>query len=454
MNNKTKHIFFCKECGYETSKWLGKCPSCNAWNSFEEIAVQKNSPKKSSNPQEIKTPKRLSEIQTDESIRINTKSQELNRVLGGGIVAGSVILIVGEPGIGKSTLMLQFALRVKSITSLYVSGEESEAQLKLRANRIGGTAESCLLLCDTSIENILSHIKHIKPDIVIIDSIQTLQSSNTESFAGSITQVRECTAKLIQIAKEEKIPIFIIGHINKEGNIAGPKILEHMVDTVLIFEGEASHPYRILRAIKNRYGSTSEIGIFEMRQEGLKEISNPSDILISQETENLSGTCIASIIEGIRPLMIEVQALVATSSNNYPQRLSNGLDVKRLSLLLAVIEKRLGIRLYNKDVFINLAGGIKTSDPSIDLAVVFAILSSNFDKPIPKTTCFAGEIGLNGEIRPIQKIEQRLSEAEKMGFKKIIISKYGLKGINLSKFNIKIITLTNLKDFNENIFEA
>ncbi|MCX7862171.1 MAG: DNA repair protein RadA [Bacteroidales bacterium] len=451
MNSKTKQSFFCKECGYETTKWLGKCPSCGTWNSFEETEVIKTTSKKIY-PHEKKAVKRINEITADDNLRINTKSQELNRVLGGGIVAGSVILIAGEPGIGKSTLMLQFALRVKSITSLYVSGEESESQLKLRANRLGGAGESCLLLCDTYLENIMEQIKIYKPNIVIIDSIQTLQSQQIDSYAGSITQIRECTAQLIQIAKTENIPIFIIGHINKEGGIAGPKILEHMVDTVLIFEGEASHPYRILRSIKNRYGSTSEIGIFEMRQDGLKEISNPSEILISQETENLSGTCIASTIEGIRPLMIEVQALVATTYNNFPQRLSNGYDIKRLSLILAVIEKRLHIKLANKDVFINIAGGIKTSDPAIDLAVVFAILSSNFDKPIPKSICFAGEIGLNGEIRPVQKIEQRLAEAEKMGFQKIIISKYGLKGINLSKYKLQIQTVANLRDFNENIF--
>ncbi len=450
MASKSKQVFFCRNCGYESPKWLGKCPSCGEWNSFIEQTVSKTA---STRTKESAQPHRLSEITADESIRINAKSIELNRVLGGGIVPGSVILIGGEPGIGKSTLMLQFAMRIKSITSLYVSGEESETQLKLRAMRIGGKGESCLLLCETSLENILTQIRTIKPDIIIVDSIQTIQSENVESYSGSLSQVRECTASFINIAKETNIPVFIIGHINKEGAIAGPKVLEHMVDTVLLFEGEASHPYRILRAIKNRFGSTSEIGIFEMRQDGLKEITNPSDILITEVTENLSGSCIAATIEGIRPIMLEVQALVGTSSYNVPQRLANGYDVKRLSLMLAVIEKRLHTKMYNKDVFLNIAGGIKVSDPAIDLAVVFAILSSNYDKAIPRTTCFAAEIGLNGEIRPVQKIEQRISESEKMGFKKMIISKYGLKGLNLSKFNIKIVPVSNLKEFNETVFE-
>ena len=452
MSSKSKTVFFCNQGGYESPKWLGKCPSCNAWNSFVEQTVNTKS---SSNAKhrETKTVKRLNEITADESIRINSKSVELNRVLGGGIVNGSVVLIGGEPGIGKSTLMLQFAMRVKSITSLYVSGEESETQLKLRAQRLGGDGESCLLLCDTQLENIIAQIQQNKPDIVIIDSIQTIQSEHVESYAGSLSQVRECTAQLINTAKENNIPIFIIGHINKEGALAGPKVLEHMVDTVIVFEGEPGHPYRILRAVKNRFGSTSEIGIFEMRQEGLKEVSNPSDILISEATENLSGSCIAATIEGIRPIMIEVQALSSTTANNFPQRLANGYDLKRLSLMLAVIEKRLNIKMYNRDVFLNIVGGIKVVDPAIDLAVIFSILSSNYDKAIPRTTCFAGEVGLNGEIRPVQKIEQRIAEAEKMGFQKMIISKYGLKGINLNKFKIKILTVGNLKDFNEGIFE-
>jgi DNA repair protein RadA/Sms len=452
MNNKTKQIFVCNNCGYESPKWLGKCPSCGEWNSLilQTITKEKNLSNKTYT--EPKKAKKLYEIIANETPRINTKSQELNRVLGGGIVPGSVILIAGEPGIGKSTLMLQFALRIKSIKSLYVSGEESESQLKIRAQRIGGKGESCLILCDTSLENIIKQIQEHNPDIIIIDSIQTIQSENVDTYAGSITQVRECTAQLIQIAKEYNKPIFIIGHINKEGAIAGPKVLEHMVDTVLLFEGETTHPYRILRTIKNRFGSTSEIGIFEMQTEGLKEIVNPSDILITEENENLSGTCISAIIEGIRPIMIEVQALVSSSYNNFPQRLANGYDLKKLSLLLAVIEKQLNIKMYNRDVFVNIAGGIKTTDPAIDLAIVFAILSSTYDKPISKKTCFAGEIGLNGEIRPVQRIEQRLSEAEKMGFKKIIISKYGLKGINLSKFKINILTVGNLKEFNEEFF--
>lgn len=448
-----KSIFFCNQCGYESPKWLGKCPSCGSWNSFVERNVSKFS-LSSSKATKTKVAKKLNDIEIDDLTRINSKSVELNRVLGGGIVQGSVVLIGGEPGIGKSTLMLQFALRVKSITSLYVSGEESETQLKLRAQRLGGDGASCLLLCDTQLENIINQIHQIQPDIVIIDSIQTIQSENVDSYAGSLSQVRECTASLINVAKDLNIPVFIIGHINKEGVLAGPKVLEHMVDTVLIFEGEPRHPYRILRSVKNRFGSTSEIGIFEMRQEGLKEVTNPSDILITEATENLSGSCIAATIEGIRPIMIEVQALTSFTANNFPQRLATGYDPKRLTLMLAIIEKRLNIKMYNKDVFLNIAGGIKVNDPAIDLAAVFAILSSNYDKPIPRTTCFAGEVGLNGEIRPVQKIEQRIAEAEKMGFKKMIISKYGLKGINLAKFKINIITVGNIKDFDKKIFDA
>lgn len=452
MNHKNKVVYICNECGYESPKWLGNCPSCNSWNSFREQIVQKNIAKSISSST-TKIPKLLSQISLDEQTRISTKSIEFNRVLGGGIVPGSVVLIGGEPGIGKSTLMLQFALRVSSLKSLYVSGEESESQLKLRAQRIGGKATSCLLLCDIHLENILNQIEQNLPDIVIIDSIQTIQSENVESFPGSISQVRYCTAELIKLAKTQKIPIFIIGHINKEGAIAGPKVLEHMVDTVLIFEGEHGHPYRILRAIKNRYGSTSEIGIFEMQQEGLKEVPNPSELLINEATEGLSGSCIASTIEGIRPIMIEVQALVSPNFNNFPQRVANGYDPKRLSLMLAVLEKRLNIKLHNKDVFLNIAGGIKVFDPAIDLAVIFAILSSLYDKTIPRTTCFAGEIGLSGEIRPVQKIEQRIAEAEKIGFKTMVISKFGLKSINLNKFKLNIIPLGNLNEFNEQLLQ-
>ena len=443
---KQKTAFFCTNCGVESSKWIGKCPSCNEWNSYVEEPVIKSVKSASGKTREAATPKLVTEINIAKEPRLNTKSVELNRVLGGGLVPGSVILIGGEPGIGKSTLMLQFSLRVSSYKIMYVSGEESEQQLKLRAERIGGKGENCFVYCESILENILVQFDKIDPDIIIIDSIQTIQSERIESSPGTIVQVRECTASLLKYAKENNKPIFLIGHINKEGNIAGPKVLEHMVDTVLAFEGDLNNLYRILRSTKNRFGSTSEIGIFEMQSTGLKEVPNPSDILLSHTDEILSGTVVAATIEGIRPILIEGQALVSSAAHGNPQRSSMGFDLRRLGMLLAVLEKRAGFRLSAKDVFLNIAGGLKVSDPAIDLAVIAAVLSSDLDRPVSKDICIAGEIGLTGEVRPVSRIEQRIGEAEKLGFKKMLISKYGLKGIDLSKYKIQIFTVSKVEE--------
>lgn len=443
---KQKTAFFCSNCGVESSKWIGKCPSCGEWNSYIEEPVIKSIKSVSGKTRDAASPKLVTDITIAPEPRLNTKSVELNRVLGGGLVPGSVILIGGEPGIGKSTLMLQFSLRVSSYKIMYVSGEESEQQLKLRANRIGGKGENCYIYCESILENILLQFDKVNPDIIIIDSIQTIQSERIESSPGTVVQVRECTASLLKYAKENNKPIFLIGHINKEGNIAGPKVLEHMVDTVLAFEGDLNNLYRILRSTKNRFGSTSEIGIFEMQSTGLKEVPNPSDILLSHTDEILSGTVVAATIEGIRPILIEVQALVSSAAYGNPQRSSMGFDLRRLGMLLAVLEKRAGFRLSAKDVFLNIAGGLKVSDPAIDLAVIAAVLSSDLDRPVSKDICIAGEIGLTGEVRPVSRIEQRIGEAEKLGFKKMLISKYGLKGIDLSKYKIQIFTVAKVEE--------
>jgi len=444
--SKQKSAFFCSNCGAESTKWVGKCTSCGEWNTYIEEPVIKIKKSVYGKTREAVIPKLVSEISISPEPRLNSKSVELNRVLGGGIVPGSVILIGGEPGIGKSTLMLQFSLRVNSYKILYVSGEESEQQLKLRAERIGGKGENCYMYCESNLDNILLQIDKLNPDIIIIDSIQTVQSERVESSPGSIVQVRECTGAFIKYAKENNKPFFLIGHINKEGSIAGPKVLEHMVDTVLAFEGDLNNLYRILRATKNRFGSTSEIGIFEMQSTGLKEVSNPSDVLLSHTDEILSGTVVASTLEGIRPILIEVQALVSSAAYGNPQRSSTGFDTRRLSMLLAVLEKRAGFKLSAKDVFLNIAGGIKVSDPAIDLAVIAAVLSSDLDRPVSKSLCIAGEIGLTGEIRPVSRIEQRISEAQKLGFKKMLISKYGLKGIALSKYSIQILPVSKVEE--------
>ncbi|RUT77718.1 DNA repair protein RadA [Ancylomarina longa] len=440
MAAKTKSAWFCQNCGVESPKWVGKCPSCGEWNSFvEEIVVKSKSTNLVGSRSKTKNkPLKISEISSSEEKRYDTKSLELNRVLGGGLVPGSLILIGGEPGIGKSTLALQIALHLKNYTTLYVSGEESAQQIKLRGNRINSDNENCLIVSETAMENIFSHIKNTDPDIVVIDSIQTLATENIDSGPGSVSQIRECTSQLLRFAKESSTPVILIGHITKDGSLAGPKILEHMVDTVLQFEGDQNHMYRILRSTKNRFGSTAEMGIYEMQHTGLREVSNPSELLLSQSDESLSGVAISASIEGMRPFLIEIQALVSSAAYGTPQRSSTGFDLRRMNMLLAVLEKRAGFRLSTKDVFLNIAGGIKVNDPAIDLAVIIAVLSSSTDIAIPKEVCFTGEIGLSGEIRPVNRIDQRIGEAEKLGFKQIFIPKNNSKGLDISKFKIKV----------------
>ena len=451
---KTKTTFYCQNCGAQFAKWQGQCTSCKEWNTIAEEVIQteeKKTWKQSSEPSAKRAakPQKITEISTTAEARMNTKNDELNRVLGGGLVPGSLTLLGGEPGIGKSTLMLQIALSLPYQT-LYVSGEESAQQIKMRAERINPNAENCLILTETKTQNIFKQIEAVEPDIVIIDSIQTLHSDYIESSAGSISQIRETTSELIKFAKETATPVILIGHITKDGNIAGPKILEHMVDTVLQFEGDRNHVYRILRAHKNRFGSTNELGIYEMQGSGLREVSNPSEILISKNDEDLSGTAIAATLEGMRPLMIEIQALVSTAVYGTPQRSATGYNAKRLNMILAVLEKRAGFRLGAKDVFLNITGGISVDDPAIDLAVVAAILSSNEDIAVAKDICFAAEIGLAGEIRPIPRVEQRILEAEKLGFGTIMVSKYCK--IPKQNFVINIIKVAKMNDVVEHLF--
>jgi DNA repair protein RadA/Sms len=450
---KSKTTYFCQNCGYESAKWLGKCPSCNQWNTFVEELVEKAGNKvpdwHSGNSLARKANKAavIHEIVYQEEQRIKTPDKELNRVLGGGIVAGSLVLIGGEPGIGKSTLMLQLALTMPGVKTLYVSGEESEQQLKMRAERLMQSAKAnCYILTETSTQNIFKQIESVEPDLVIIDSIQTLHSSQIDSTPGSVSQVRECTAELLRFAKESSTPVFIVGHITKDGAIAGPKVLEHMVDTVLQFEGDRHHMYRILRAVKNRFGSSSELGIYEMHGTGLREVSNPSEILLSQRESPLSGITIAAMLEGVRPMLIEVQALVSNSAYGTPQRSSTGFDTKRMNMLLAVLEKRFGFRLSAQDVFLNIAGGLRVEDPAIDLAVINAIISSQQDIALSNNIAFAGEVGLSGEIRAVNRVEQRIAEAEKLGFEQIFISKYNSKGLDTSKYNIKITWVAKVEE--------
>ncbi|WP_047417086.1 DNA repair protein RadA [Cellulophaga sp. Hel_I_12] len=450
---KTKTAFFCQHCGTQYAKWVGQCSACKEWNTVVEELVQKeekSSWKTASNTtKQVAKPLLVSEISSEKEIRLNTFDLEFNRVLGGGLVPGSLTLLGGEPGIGKSTLLLQIALKLPYKT-LYVSGEESQKQIKMRADRIHPNSETCLILTETKTQNIFKQIEATAPDIVVIDSIQTLHSDYIESAAGSISQIRECTAELIKFAKETNTPVLLIGHITKDGSIAGPKILEHMVDCVLQFEGDRNYVYRILRSLKNRFGSTSELGIYEMKGSGLREVNNPSEILISKNDEGLSGTAIASTVEGMRPLMIEIQALVSSAVYGTPQRSTTGYNAKRLNMLLAVLEKRAGFKLATKDVFLNITGGISVDDPAIDLAVVAAILSSNEDMAIDKGICFAAEIGLAGEIRPVQRVEQRILEAEKLGFHTIFVSKNNK--ITLKNAKIKIQLAGKIEHVAENLF--
>lgn len=482
---KTKIAYFCQSCGFESAKWLGKCPSCQQWNTFVEEIIDKGNTtsvptwKVTSNTQQrANKPVQVANITFSEEHRMQTPDKEFNRVLGGGIVAGSLVLIGGEPGIGKSTLMLQLALNMPNLKVLYVSGEESERQIKMRAERLAplppeggvvGTGHNgiptsveggaCYVLCETSTQNIFKQIEALEPDLVVIDSIQTLHSSHIESTPGSVSQVRECTAEMLRFAKETSTPVFLIGHITKDGMIAGPKILEHMVDTVLQFEGDRHHVYRILRTVKNRFGSASELGIYEMLGEGLREVSNPSEILLSQRDEPLSGITISATLEGMRPMLIETQALVSTSAYGTPQRTATGFDTKRMSMLLAVLEKRCGFRLGAKDVFLNITGGIRVEDPAIDLGLAAAIISSHEDMPIPFKTCFAGELGLSGEIRAVNRVEQRIAEAQKLGFNQIFISKYNLpsagqdkKRMDLSRYDIEIKIVSSIEEVFSQLF--
>ena len=446
---KTKTSFFCQNCGTESPKWVGKCGSCNEWNNYVEEVIQKApksaTPFSSSSTQRASKPRRLNEIEEYEERRIMLVDNELNRVLGGGIVPGSLVLFGGEPGIGKSTLLLQLAVREPDKKILYISGEESEQQISMRADRIGKENENCFVLTETSMENIFIQVEAVQPDILIIDSIQTVQSATIESSPGSVSQIKECTSEFLRYAKESGTPVFLIGHITKEGSLAGPKVLEHMVDAVLIFEGDRNHVYRLVRSIKNRFGSTNELGIYEMNGTGLREVENPYEILITNNDERLSGIAIASMVEGVRPMLIEIQALVSTAAYGTPQRSSTGFDLRRLNMLLAVLEKRCGFKLGAKDVFLNLAGGIKANDPALDLGVVCAIMSSNVNMPINPKICVSAELSLSGEIRAVNRMDQRISEAEKMGFEEIIISKYN-KGVKQSDYGIKIHQVSKVED--------
>lgn len=446
---KLKSVYFCNNCGYESPKWMGKCPSCGEWGTFVEELVRKDAAASAEDTRSFigvkSEPVPLVAVKAEEEPRIDLRDGELNRVLGGGLVPASVTLIGGEPGIGKSTLVLQTMLKLNDFRTLYVSGEESARQLKLRADRIGIRNESCLILCETNLDEIFKHIKNTSPQLVIIDSIQTIYDDALESSPGSISQVRECAASILKFAKQSGIPVILIGHITKEGSIAGPKILEHIVDTVLQFEGDQHYMYRILRSIKNRFGSTAELGIYEMHQSGLREVSNPSELLLTQNHEGLSGVAIAAAIEGIRPFLIETQSLVSTAAYGTPQRSATGFDIRRMNMLLAVLEKRAGFKLAQKDVFLNIAGGLKVNDPGLDLAVISAVLSSSLDIAVERDTCLCGEVGLSGEIRPVNRIEQRILEAEKLGFARILIPSNNLKGFS-SKVHIEIQPVKKVTD--------
>ena len=464
---KTKTVYVCSNCGQESTKWIGKCPSCGQWNTFKEMHIGTSSQDNTSgslfshshSATGKSRPVKLSDIPSHDDPRIDMHDNELNRVLGGGLVAGSIVLLGGEPGIGKSTLTLQTVLNIPDKTILYVSGEESAHQLKMRAERLlaGNTsvssdANNINILCETSLQRIFEYAEEIKPQIVVIDSIQTIATEDVDSSPGSITQVRECAASLLRFAKTTGTPVVLIGHINKEGTLAGPKILEHIVDTVIQFEGDQHYMYRILRSIKNRFGSTSELGIYEMRQSGLRQVSNPSELLLSQDHEGLSGVAISSAIEGVRPFLVETQALVSSAAYGTPQRSATGFDARRLNMLLAVLEKRVGFKLTQKDVFVNIAGGLRVTDLAMDLSVIAAVLSSNVDTAIEPGWCMAGEVGLSSEVRPINRIEQRISEAEKLGFTDIILPKHNISGLDTSKYHIKIHAVRKVEEALRELF--
>ena len=445
---KYKSVWVCNNCGHESSRWEGRCPACSEWNTFVEekvaTATSRTPSPVSGSGRSVAQP--LNKIDVADIPRIKMPSGELNRVLGGGLVPGSMVLIGGEPGVGKSTLVLQNLLSIKSKTILYASGEESASQIKMRADRIGRGSDNMFIVCETSLENIFGHINTLSPGIVVIDSIQTIATDILDSSAGSVSQVRECAAQLLKFAKESGVPVLLIGHITKEGALAGPKVLEHIVDAVLQFEGDHQYLFRILRPIKNRFGSTSELGIYEMGQKGLREITNPSELLLPTIDKSLNGVAIGVTVDGSRPFLIEIQALVSTAAYGTPQRSVTGFDSKRMNMLLAVLEKRVGFKLAAKDVFLNIAGGIKVSDPALDLAVVCAILSSNFDMPISQSTCITGEVGLSGEIRPVSRIEQRISEACKLGMETMLVPKGNLKGLDLTRFTIKVVEVSRVDE--------
>lgn len=457
---KDKVMYVCENCGQESAKWIGKCPSCGQWNTFKEIKTSPQPLSKgrgtfgagvsiSSRGRDAARVLRLRDIEGHDDPRIDMHDEELNRVLGGGLVPGSIVLLGGEPGIGKSTLTLQTMLNLKEKRVLYVSGEESAHQLKMRAERLAvgdSVADNLMILCENSLEAIFDHIKEVEPNLIIIDSIQTIETEDVESSAGSIAQVRECASALLRFAKSSGVPVILIGHITKEGTLAGPKILEHIVDTVIQFEGDQHYMYRILRSIKNRFGSTSELGIYEMQQTGLRQVSNPSELLLTEDHDGLSGVAISSAIEGVRPFLVETQALVSSAAYGTPQRSATGFDQRRLNMLLAVLEKRVGFKLMQKDVFLNIAGGLRVTDMAMDLSVIAAVLSSNVDTPIESGWCMAGEVGLSGEVRPVARIEQRISEAEKLGFSHIIIPKYNLGGLNRKKFKIELVPVRKVEE--------
>ncbi len=448
---KAKTYFFCSECGYQSSTWLGKCPECGKWNTFTEEVIKAESGKRKVESRQLQSaPKRIQEISTSETVRMATGCGEFDRVLGGGIVPGSLLLLGGEPGIGKSTLLLQTALSILDRKILYVSGEESEQQIKMRADRLIGEGKrengELYVVSETVTQRIMEHIDAVQPDILIVDSIQTICTETIDSSAGSISQIRECTTEFQRYAKESGVPVLLVGHITKDGNLAGPKVMEHIVDCVLQFEGDRNYGYRMLRSLKNRFGSTAEIGIFEMQGDGLREVENPSEFLLSQRDETLSGCAVAATLEGVRPMFIEVQSLVSSAVYGTPQRNANGFDFRRLSMLLAVLEKRCGFKLGAKDVFLNIAGGIRVSDPAIDLAVACSVLSSNVDMPISPRYCFAAEMGLSGEVRSVSRVEHRIAEADRLGFEKIFVSKYNARSLNKKRFGIEIVEVSVIED--------